>query len=47
MAHQRDQYRSARGAAGKDDPFAQPSSVEPGSTDTRVLGLRFIQFAVR
>ena len=29
------------------DPVAQPSSVEAGSTDTRVLGLRFIKFAVR
>jgi hypothetical protein len=29
------------------EPVAQPSSVEVGSTDTRVLGLRFIQFAVR
>ncbi len=28
-------------------PVAQPSSVEAGSTDTRVLGLRFIKFAVR
>jgi len=28
-------------------PVAQPSSVEPGSTDTRLLGIRFLSFAVR
>ena len=28
-------------------PVAQPSSVEPGSTDTRLVGIRFLGFAVR
>jgi hypothetical protein len=28
-------------------PVAQPAVVEPPSTDTRVLGLRFLDFAVR
>ncbi|HUZ82097.1 MAG TPA: hypothetical protein VMU73_07610, partial [Gaiellaceae bacterium] len=28
-------------------PVAQPAAVEPPSTDTRVLGLRFLAFAVR
>jgi hypothetical protein len=28
-------------------PVAQPAVVEPASTDTRVLGLRFLEFAVK
>ena len=28
-------------------PVAQPAAVEPGSTDTRVLGLRFLDLRVR
>jgi hypothetical protein len=28
-------------------PVAQPAAVEPGSTDTRVLGMRFLDFTVK
>jgi hypothetical protein len=28
-------------------PVAQPATVEPGSTDTRILGMRFLDFTVR
>ena len=28
-------------------PVAQPAVVQPGSTDTRVLGLRFLDLRVR
>jgi hypothetical protein len=28
-------------------PLAQPAAVEPGATDTRILGLRFLDLRVR